>query len=122
MRRDQKLRRIDSPKRRNLPHLITVGGVISDDNERRKKQAAARVHQLKDDLGLTQEQLAQRLQVAHGTVGGYLSGFRKPNTFSCLLLAGLSKTAEDRDFFLTLANLKPDHRELIGLALGCKPS
>jgi len=96
--------------------------MVPQDEELRRKMATERVRQLKERLGLTQQELSEKLKLAHGTVGGYLSGSRTPDTFSCLLLAGLSDAEEDRDFFLTLAELTSEHRDLIGLALQTKPS
>jgi len=102
-----------TPKReKEIPH-----------NEwQRRKVVKDRIRALKKALGLTQQELSETLKLAHGTVGNWLQQNRKPGSFACLLLAGLSKTEEDRNFFLALAELTSEHRDLIGLALQTKPS
>jgi transcriptional regulator with XRE-family HTH domain len=77
-----------------------------------------RLGRLVAELGISQAELSALSSVDQSTVSYYLSGRREPGKFACIVFAGLSKSADDRAFWLALADISTRQGDLIEAAFG----
>lgn len=65
----------------------------------------------------TQVDLAAAIGVDQATISRYVSKNAKPDSVSCLCLAGLSDDSDDRSYWLSLSGISAQQMELIGNAI-----
>src|SRR5229473_3132234 len=82
-----------------------------------KVSYADKIRKLLEDEGLTQAALAALLGVDQSLISNYLSGAKKPGAAPCLILAGLSRSREDRMYWLSNCGLGESQRGAIAKAL-----
>src|SRR6266852_5307083 len=79
--------------------------------------SADKIRKLLEQGELTQAALADLLGVDQSLISNYLSGAKNPGAAPCLILAGLSRSREDRMYWLSHCGLGESQRGLIAKAL-----
>jgi transcriptional regulator with XRE-family HTH domain len=96
---------------------VPLARVIVNTGKFRLVEAAELLQKLLSSLGLSQTELADLIGVERSFLSRCLRGERMPGRMSCLLLAGIAESAEERTFWLKHSGIENRQVGLIRRAL-----
>ena len=78
---------INTPTQKVLTHYTESDTINTDRIRKERKMVGKHIKTFREDLGITQKELANRLGVTQPTVGNWEAGIREPRTKQLLKIA-----------------------------------